>query len=344
MFAAVAVATVATVALPLGTRALATRAQQAHQYHVSIGVDATYAALTVNKYVPDKLTIHPGDSVTWTNAVGGEPQTVTFGPVENTPALIADMSASEINARIVRPQNGRAIRDVSLNVYSSGALMSGIRGLTTTYTFTFPKTGTYLYRSLFHPLSLGEIDVVAASKPASSDTPDRGAAMYDAVRSSAQALQNEQRNELGGASYGGTTIAVGNGNGNVTINKFTPAGITIKAGSRITWQIDETSGDPHAIVLNPSQADARQPLYTGLASDGGLKINPRYTTPTAIDNSTITTDTARTPINSGILYGSSPVYPSQTPNNYSLTFASPGGYYYVDPFHPSMLGEIQVLP
>ena len=59
----------------------ATAKNSAHStYQVRIGVDFYYKGFVVNKFFPDKLTIHVGDSVRWTNVTSFRPQTVTFGP------------------------------------------------------------------------------------------------------------------------------------------------------------------------------------------------------------------------------------------------------------------------
>jgi len=324
-------------------------------YHVSIGVNTGRAALIVNKFLPDRLTIHAGDSVQFTNNVGSVPQTVTFGPLETTPGLITAEGSTEINPRVVRPQGGRSVDDPSSRTYSSGALLAGVKGLPSSYTFAFPHAGTYVYRSLFHPLTIGEIDVVPANKAASSDAIDRGPSVIDGVRSIGQALANVQgsavNGALGGVGPSTPTIFVGTGNENASVNEFTPAGITVKVGSTVTWQIKETSGDLHAIVFNPMpgpESNGQLRPYIGLARDGGLTISPAYQLASLGSESQVTTDTLKTIPSSrwtsGLLYGSSSSYPSVTPSSYVLIFLVPGTYYYADPFHQYMQGLVNVIP
>jgi len=350
-----AVVLAAAPALPLGARAAAARstrhtARQArpHLYRVAIGVNTSLPVLTVNKFVPDRLIIHVGDSVQWTNAVPNEPQTVTFGPVENTPSLITLADLSEIDPRVTRPQGRRVVGDVSLTVYSSGVLMGGVRGLSASYTFTFRTVGSYLYRSLFHPSSVSEIDVVAANKPASPDPIDRGSSVVSALVSAATVLRDEaslERRGGSGGSNGVPEIEVGVGNNNVSINKFTPTGLTVKVGTQVTWMLRETSGDPHALVFSPNNTELQghEPLYTGLAADGGLKINSVYTKATLASGTSVTAASIPAGSTSGILYGSAVNYPSKAPSSYTLTFQAPGQYYYADPFYPDMLGQINVV-
>jgi len=322
-------------------------APRPHVYHVSIGVNAPYSLFAANEFLPGRLTIHAGDSVQWTNANGSQPQTVTFGPAEYTPSLILSASKPEINPAIVKTQGGHVVGDATA-IHSSGALMTGVRGLGPSYTYTFRGVGTYFYRSLFHPLMLGEIDVVPPSKPASADPPDRGDSAVTALRSVARALIDEQTSDAHGADVGSPTVSVGFGNRDVSLNVFSPAGLQVHVGATVTWQTGETSGDPHAIVVNPSTATSSGALlYTGLAHDGGLTINPAYATPTLPSGTQVVTGTisGSTEVSSGILYGSSPAYPSGTPPKYSLTFMAPGQYLYVDPFHGNGTpGRVNVVP
>ncbi len=329
-------------ALPLGVGVAAhpsyRAAARGRLYHVTIGVNAPYSLFAANEFLPGRLTVHVGDSVQWTNADAGEPQTVTFGPAEYTPSLILSASNPEINPAIVKPQGSRTIGDAG-SIHSSGALMSGVRGLGLSYTYTFRSVGTYFYRSLFHPLMLGEIDVVSSGKPASADPPDRGDSAIAALRSTASALVTQQTADASGADNGGETVEVGVGNKDVSLNVFAPAGIVIPTGSTVTWETRETSGDPHVVVLSgeggTANISAGTPMYTGVATDGGLTLNPAFAAPTLPSGTQIVTGTLPSgkQISSGILYGSSPAYPSNVPFKYAVTFMIPGQYDYVDPFH-----------
>ena len=315
-----------------------------HLYHVKISVDFFYAGVEVNAFFPNKLTIHAGDSVQWTNQRGPRPQTVTFGPVLNTPELIPSASNLEINPLIVKPQGSTTISGSSLDVFSSGALMTGIKGIPNSYTFTFPNPGTYLYRSLFHPGSLGEVDVVTKDKPASPDPPDTGPSYYAALRSTDKILNllRPQERNNGTTGLSNAQVEIGGGEGNISLTKFSPEGLTVRAGSTITWLIRETSGDPHDLLFGNG---ASVPMYTKLANDGGLLFNPLFAKPTLPSGSTVTTDTMKLGTwQSGILYGSSPNYPSAVPSSYSLTFAIPARIDYVDPFIANGVGSIEIVP
>src|SRR5581483_1409131 len=95
-----------------------------HLWHVDISVDFFYGGVDVNAFFPSKFTIHSGDRVQFTNRTPSRPQTVTFGPILNTPPLINRADYSEINPAVAKAQGGPVVGDVSQNVYSSGALIS----------------------------------------------------------------------------------------------------------------------------------------------------------------------------------------------------------------------------
>jgi plastocyanin len=148
---------------------------------------------------------------------------------------------------------------------------------------------------------------------------------------------------------GTITVQIGGGDGNISLTTFSPNGLVIKAGSTITWTINEESGEPHVLVFFPTIKDSSgQPIYTGRAPDGGLIVNPAYRTASLPSGTTITTDTvkAATPrFTSGLLYGSSPNAQSAVPSQYTLTFTISGNYLYQDPFLPgNNLGAVQVVP
>jgi plastocyanin len=327
-----------------------THAASGQLYTITIGTDFFYRGFVLNKFFPDKLVVHVGDSVRWLNSQPARPQTVTFGSLLSTPPLFTTAKAVEVNPQVSKPQGGHAILDTTLNTYSSGAFGSAIPGLPASVTYTFPKVGTFFYRSLFHPSSLGEIDVVPANQPASPNPPDTGASYKDALRSVNKLLDQSLPNDrLAGAAGGTSTqVLVGGGDGNASLTFFSPTGLTVKVGSTVTWQITETSGDPHCLVFfyNPL-TEFGVPLYTGFARDGGLLTNPAYRTATITSGTTLMTNTYKlgTRFTSGFLYGSSVLYPSPLPSTYTLTFDVPGAYLYEDPFLPgNNQAAINVIP
>ncbi len=320
-------------------------AAKLHLWHVKVGVDFFYSGLEINKFFPDLLTIHQGDSVQWTNQSTFRAQTVTFGPILNTPPLFLKANGSEVNPAVAKPQGGHVVGNTTNTVYSSGTLLSTVPGLSASFTFTFPAAGKYIYRSLFHPLAIGEIDVVPPGAPVSSDPPDTGASYYDALKSADKIVNAEQPAERDGGANGASSVQidVAGGDGNASQTKFTPSGITIRVGSTITWVAKETSGDPHNIYFGLVTA---KPMYTRVAPDGGLLVNPAFVKVTLPSGTTVATDTVKlnTVWNSGIVYGSSVLYPSATPAKYSLTFDAVGRFTFIDPFIANSEGEIDVIP
>ena len=333
----------------------AASASPSHLYHVDVSIVLVQGiGVEVNKFFPDKLTIHPGDRVQFTNVLGSIPQTVTFGPLLNTPPLFDSASRSEVNPKISKPQGGTAVLNPTTYTYSSGALLSGIPGARISYTFSFPNLGVFSYRSLFHPDGLGQIIVLPPNVPASPDPPDQSAALFDGLLGLSQVVPNLLYTARGSTALGRAvrvSVQVGAGNSNISIQTFLPATLTVQLGSTVTWQVGETNGDPHAIVFNlPSTAEAQGNvrLYTGFAPDGGLQFNPAYWKASLPSETTVITSTIQQAPNqrwaSGVLYKGGVNSPSAVPSQYSLTFKSPGSFTYTDPFHVSMTGVISVLP
>lgn len=332
-----------------GSHSTSVRRSHHNLYHIAIGADTSIPTLEIHTFLPNNLTIHAGDSVEWTNPVPDEPQTVTFGPLEAQKPLVANNLVFEINPLIVRPTGGHVVGDVTTHTYSSGALIRGIKGLPDSYTFRFDTVGTYIYRSLFHPDGNATINVAPTSTPASPLHPDTGPSLFTALRSASQILTDVQATNRNGVLTGGgnnkVTVNVGQGDGNVSLNSFFPAGLNVPMSTTVTWTTPETSGDPHILIFQPTQTDTNnQRVYTGLSSSSALQVNPSYQTPTLQAMTIVMTGTLPAGARSPILYGSSANAQSLTATSFSITFGAPGEYDYIDAFHPGVGGVVIVRP
>ena len=73
------------ISVALGSMALASCSSTSHQT-LAVQVDTASAStfnLEATAYFPDKLTVHPGDTVAFHSNFRGEPHTVTFGAMIN---------------------------------------------------------------------------------------------------------------------------------------------------------------------------------------------------------------------------------------------------------------------
>lgn len=123
--------------------AITPQAFAATEVTIPKGDSASQACVTAkNCYIPDVVTVAPGDTVIWTNK-DSVSHTVTSGnPTDNQTGTTFDSS-------LIRPS--------------------------TTYSFTFKDSGTYNYFCQLHPWMTGEVIVSAAgSSTTSAKAPEFG--------------------------------------------------------------------------------------------------------------------------------------------------------------------------
>jgi len=118
---------------------------------------------SVLRFVPVDLTVKAGDSVTWLGNDPHEVHTVTFyNPAGKVPDFIVPQTQGSGPPKLViphaAPENDTAVD--SQDLYNSGLLLPG-----QSYTFSFPKPGTYTYVCVVHaPQGMfGKIVVEAAA-------------------------------------------------------------------------------------------------------------------------------------------------------------------------------------
>ena len=177
--------------------------------------------------------------------------------------------------------------------------------------------GSYAYSCLVHAFMNGTIEVVAADADRRSPQAviDQGRADHDRDVQAAGRFA-EPAAETSGKT---TTVTASVGDKVVTINKFFPVRISIKAGDTVVWK-DGSLYDPHTVTFESPFASPEAP---GVFIPGGTKTGSSYSGGFS---------------NSGF-FGPKPFFPVQT---FSLTFAKSGSYPYVCVLHPGMGGQIDV--
>jgi plastocyanin len=151
-----------------------TNANGTTNYTVVNGAGGNQAS--VLRFLPVDLTVKAGDSVTWLGNDPHEVHTVTFyNPDGKVPDFIVPQPQGSGPPKLVvphaAPENDTAVD--SQDLYNSGLLLPG-----QSYTFTFPKPGTYTYVCVVHaPQGMfGQIVVEAAGTPgAPASLPNTGA-------------------------------------------------------------------------------------------------------------------------------------------------------------------------
>jgi plastocyanin len=99
------------------------------------------ATLAVVRFLPQRLTVHAGQTVTWTNRDPEFPHTVTFGPEPGGGPLGAFPPIGASGGHATVSSNGTTV--------NSGFIGAGLPG-GTTFSATFPTPGTYPYICALH--------------------------------------------------------------------------------------------------------------------------------------------------------------------------------------------------
>ncbi len=109
--------------------------------------DLPYA---VNRFVPAKLSVGVGDTVTWDNNVDGPPHTITF--LAGTPAPMG-FAVPDASGNLVIPPNiafGTPQKTYDGTGYANSGIIQKAPGSPPSYSLTFTKAGTYNYVCLLH--------------------------------------------------------------------------------------------------------------------------------------------------------------------------------------------------
>ncbi len=267
-------------------------------WQMQSGGAAHDGSLQALAFLPGKITVDEGDSITWTSQ--GEPHTVTFlGPYSSPPA------------NPTAPQGGTSF-DGSTFV-SSGFMQPGQQ-----FTLTFTKAGTYAYFCVLHAPEMSGVVVVqprGTPYPASQTAYDVTGHLQELTL-----LGEAQAAVLRLPIDSGTTIAAGTSGpaqsdgepSKATVLSFldrdrlNSTTITVRAGTTITWR-NLSNNEPHTVTF-PVAGQPLPPAY-------GNPFSPP-TGGTTYDGSEI--------VNSGVL---------NSGDEFHLTFTKPGTYAYECLFH-----------
>lgn len=270
----------------------------ARNWRLDSGGDAHDGSLQALAFLPGRITIDEGDSITWTGK--GEPHTITFlGPYANPPG----------NPTV--PQGGPSY-DGSTFV-SSGFMQPGQQ-----FTLTFTKAGTYAYFCALHAPEMSGVVVVQPR-----GTPYPQSQTIDTLTGHLQELSLLAQAEAAVLRLpfdSGTTIAAGTSgpmqnNGQpakdtvlafLDGDRLNTTSVTVHVGTTVTWR-NRSNNEPHTVTF-PAAGQALPPAFN----------NP-FSPPTGgntYDGSQV--------VNSGVL---------NPGDEFHLTFTKPGTYTYECIFH-----------
>jgi plastocyanin len=312
---------------------------------------------TLNSFLPKKVTIVEGDSVTFSSATF---HTVTFAPKE-PPLFVPDPAKGKYNGFLDsanepfyfngRPKmiyNGAAFAPYGPKTISgstptsSGALSpNGPKAKPATFTYTFPKAGTYKFFCTVHPGMKGTIVV----KPAGSTAP------LTPAQVSAQALNevtdgwNKAKELFAASKPPAATVETGVG-GAVTLLANLPKTLRIKAGTTVTF-VNKAPTEAHNVVFGPKKYIEALQKKTDLFPTG--PAGPNQVAPVLLLGSEPEGHYSYDGRNHGNGFLSTPVTDGLTsgplPHSWKVTFTKPGTYKYFCWIHgPDMGGTIIVTP
>jgi plastocyanin len=338
---------VSAVALVIGSSGSAVQpssvALAATSWDIQVGGDVTDAVLTVNAFLPSTLTVHVGDTVTWTQASSLVPHDVAF--LDGGPRLPDFAPSPTVQGELsLGPAAFPLARQDPVTAYAgTGVVNSGNLGVpdASPFRMTFSRPGVYAYACMFHPGMNGTIEVLPESAPL-AETPQqaqaRGRADADALlaqlRSDLQQVQATPTDLLGGptvhAAVGGLSTGAGWGNaGGASALRFVPDALAVRRGDLVIW----TLADPLEIHTVTFTSGASTPPL--------LDVRPQAEGPPLF---AVSSDVARPTggsiytgdgyVNSGIL---------KPGDSFALLIdAPPGTYEYVCLVHPNMKSTLSV--
>jgi plastocyanin len=298
------------------------------------------------RFYPENITINVGDQIVW-KLNGSEPHTVTFPvPGEKPPGLIIPENNTSqrllFNPLAILPMGGSTYNGTTLT--GSGQL-DVQPNFPREYNLTFTEAGDFEYFCAFHSMMKGIVTVQPAgtSYPKTQEQIDLetggllAADMEAALKATLQLGNVSAR--LGPNDTTIHEINLGYGNGSIALFRFFPIDLTINEGDTVEW----TRGDvetPHTVSFL-SRGEEPEYVLVEPQQRGPPKfvLNPVVQMPAGgkVYNGTGY-------FNSGVIWGT--MLPLPGPQNYSLTFDTPGNYKYICIFHDymGMNGQISVLP
>jgi plastocyanin len=216
---------------------------------------------TLDMFLPGKVTVKVGDTITFSSAtfhtvaIGGKRASIIVpDPTHAKYAGIVDAAGKPFyfNGLPKLIYNGQALAPygphaVTPGVHANSGVLSpnGPKAAPATFTFSFPKAGTYHFYCQIHPNMKGTVVVTAGAAPKSP------------AQVTAEALQNvaaawnETKQEAAASHPPAKTVYMGAGN-SATILGFFPSTLSIKVGTTVNF-VNHSPQEPHSAVFGPKK-------------------------------------------------------------------------------------------
>ncbi len=288
----------ATSLAVLAAVAFSSGASAADPLKVQLGVG--HGTVAGQAYLPGKVTIEAGDSITFTTA-SDEPHSVTFGvgpediPPDQWPVV-------GWTPQQVTPPTPVDLGDASYD--GTSFMNTGLLWKGSSATASFPIPGTYVFACVIHPGMSGEIDVVdtgaagattqAQADAAAAASSDALLSQEDAVRQARLADVDSVKNPDGTTTWNifadASTVPAdlpGGGTGYLELYEMLPPGLEIGVGDTVHWSaigahtvtFPATGQDP--ATIDPFGPPVGTDVYDGTSEYSSGLLNAGPGAPTA---------------------------------------------------------------
>ena len=308
-----------------------------HQnWTVMAGSDKEDGVLQALRFLPEKITIHVGDSVTW--KLGGEEEhTIYFPAGEPPPALeeVGPDGRDYFNPAVFLPSEGKMYDGGT--PFSGGVLAGEDEELvgSSTFTLTFTQPGVYEYVCMFHPGMKGTITVIPTDQPLPMTPADYAQTARSEAKAALDAADKLHRQLMkpkvtsrsdGTSEY--TLDMVGDAKTMATVLRFEPTPLHVKVGDTVTWRMLDYT-EAHTVTFLDNSDEMPELAFVESQGDGPpqLVVNPM-----AWKLAGGSTHTGSGYYNSGAMLRPE----GELAPTYSLTFTQAGTYEYVCILHAYM--------
>jgi plastocyanin len=343
----------------LGALAAAGQAGAAN-YKVFLGEQSrppagTPKGATLDMFLPGKVTVAAGDSITFSSAsfhtvaVGGTaPSLIVPDPSHGKYAGINDAAGKPFyfdglpkliyNGLALAPFGPHA---VTPGVKASSGVLSpnGPKAAPATFTFSFPKAGTYHLFCTIHPNMKATVVVKSGAAPKSP------------AQVTAEALQDESaawtkvKSEAAAAKPPAKTVYMGIGN-SATVLGYFPSTLKVPVGTTVNF-VNRSPQEPHNVTFGPKKYVQQLSTKTDLFPMGPGK--PNQAAPIIPYGSEPKGQYRYDGTSHGNGFFATPVTADgkalPLPRSWKVTFTKAGTYKYFCWIHgPDMSGTIVVTP
>jgi plastocyanin len=319
------------------------------------GVSGVPKGTTLDQFLPSTVVINAGDTITYSS---GSFHTASYVP-KAPPLLLPDPAKGKYAS--VKDAAGMPFYFTGLPKFiynplafgpfgpktvsgstptSSGALSpAGPKAKPATFTYTFPKTGTYKMVCTIHPGMSGTVVVRAAGAPVPK-TPAQVVAQALAAQTASWA---QAKASVAASHPPANTVFMGVGNG-PTLLGYLPQTLTVKAGTTVTF-VNRSPQEVHNAVWGPKKYILGLQKTTDLFPTG--PGSPNQVSPFLLYGSEPKGQYTYDGKNHGNGYLSMPLTTGTPgvplPHSWKITFSTPGSFSYFCWIHgPDMAGKVVV--